>query len=94
MWLRCIKPIPVSQPKNPGAWQHRADLLPSCVRGLKKVCPPVAKMFFLRHWLSMARFRKSFWVGRDGNEEKGKKGEKKGKIRQGFHESSQSRLEF
>ena len=35
-------------------------------------------MFFLRHWLSMARFRKSFWVGRDGNEEKRKKGEKKG----------------
>ena len=45
---------------------------------MKKVCPPVAKMFFLRHWLSMARFRKSFWVGRDGNEEKRKKGEKKG----------------
>lgn len=48
----------LSARKKTYAWQHRAGLLPTCDRGLKEVCPPVAKMFFLLHLPCITRFRK------------------------------------
>lgn len=67
--LSCVAQLcraqPSIQPKKPYAWQRRAGSLPTCDRGLKKVCPPTARMFFLRHLPRKARFGKVL-LGRKG----------------------------